>query len=174
VDLGAGWIDALEAVADRSGPAVGEVALVEFPVRLGVRQQEEVGDLLREFQLITIGDAVGRDTTTPHALLMFARAVTEQYADALAAPQTQLERAFAAGEEHTTLCYPLLPESRTVLLYYARTMEAADAYSREARLMTLPPTPELYALRRWTVEEFVRQYDGHPPRPWPSARTDLA
>jgi hypothetical protein len=79
-----------------------------------------------------------------------------------------------AGEEHTTLRYPLVAESRTVLLYYARTMEEADSYSREARLMALAPTPDLYALRRWTVEEFVRQYDGLPPRPWTTARTDRA
>jgi hypothetical protein len=103
---------------------------------------------------------------------MFAKAVTEQYADALVAPQAELDRAYAAGEKHTTLCYPLVPESRTVLLYYARTMEEADAFSRDARLMTLAPSPDLYALRRWTVEEFVRQYDGHAPRSWHSARTD--
>jgi hypothetical protein len=53
-------------------------------------------------------------------------------------------------------------------------MEEADSYSREARLMALAPTPDLYALRRWTVEEFVRQYDGLPPRPWTTARTDRA
>lgn len=172
MEVPARWIDALEAAPVRSGPAVPEVVLVDYPVRLGIRQHEEVGDLLREFQLITIGDSAGRDTTTPQTLLMFARAVTEQYADALTAPQMELERAYAAGEQHTTLCYPLVPESRTVLLYYARTMEEADTYSREARLMTLAPAPDLYALRRWTVEEFVRQYDGHPPRPWPTARTD--
>jgi hypothetical protein len=174
VTAGAAWIDALEAAVSRAEPATREVALVQYPVALGMRQRDEVGDLLREFQLITIGDRAGRDTTTPQALLMFARAITEQYADALTAPQQELERAHGAGEEHTTLCYPVVPETRTVLLYYARTMEEADEYSREARLMTLAPAAALYALRRWTVEEFVRQYDGHRPRPWPEARTDRA
>jgi len=59
---------------------------------------------------------------------------------------------------------------RTAVLDYARMVETIDDYCRRAALMTLAPTADVYALRRWTVEELVRQFDGLAPRPW-SERT---
>jgi hypothetical protein len=46
-------------------------------------------------------------------------------------------------------------------------MEESDHYCRQQALMTLGPSAETYAIRRWVIEEVVRQYDGHPPRSWP-------
>ena len=72
----------------------------------------------------------------------------------------------AAGEDTTVLRYEMLPVSRDMVLQYAVAMAEVDDYCRQAALITLATTPEMLELRRWTVEEFVRRYDGQPPRPW--------
>ena len=53
------------------------------------------------------------------------------------------------------------------MLTYARLMEEADAFCAAGEVISLAPDAEVYALRRWTVEEFLRQYHGAAPRPWP-------
>ncbi|MFN8075623.1 MAG: hypothetical protein U0Q15_09405 [Kineosporiaceae bacterium] len=45
-------------------------------------------------------------------------------------------------------------------------MEQVDVYARAGTLSTPAPDVALYALRRWTVEEFVRQLAGREPQPW--------
>ena len=85
--------------------------------------------------------------------------------------QPELRRALEAGEETADLEYPMVTGMRASVLDYARMMETIDDHCRHAALMSLPPTAEVYALRRWTVEEFVRQYDGLAPRPWSDRST---
>lgn len=162
------WLAALHADDPASSPARAEAVLEGYPVRLGVQQQADSAALIREFQLITL-DADHRTSAAgaPAELLDFARMMDEQYAAALAGPREELERAYRAGEPSTTLRYPLLPESRRIVLAYAHIMERADAFCRSGALIHLGTTPALLVLRRWVVEEFVHQYDGAAPRPWP-------
>ena len=113
--------------------------------------------------------AGGADAAVPALarLELLAEELMAKYGPDLTEPSVELRRAIRASEAHTVLHYPLFPVSRAIILDYARMMEGIDASCRDAAMMTLPPTPEMYALRRWTVEEFVRQYDGRDPRPWP-------
>jgi hypothetical protein len=101
-------------------------------------------------------------------LELLAEELMARYGPDLTEPSPELRRAISAHEATTTLRYPLFPVTRAIILDYARMMEGIDASCRDAALMTLQPSPEIYALRRWTVEEFVRQYDGLDPRPWPA------
>jgi hypothetical protein len=165
--MGADWIADLEAMGTRPQPAVPDVVLLEYPVVLGVRQEERTIELVREFQLITL-DATSDHPSVPGQLVDFAAALYDQYGPELAAPRAELESAYAAGDLVTTLRYPLRPASPEQMLRYARLMEEADAFCRDGKLISLAPDPEVHALRRWIVEEFIRQYHGHPPRPWGS------
>ena len=99
-------------------------------------------------------------------LLALAEGITATYGAQLDPAETELDRAAAAGEDTTVLRYELLPVSREVVLQYAVAMAEVDAFCEQAALITLATSPEMLELRRWTVEEFVRQYDGAPPRPW--------
>jgi hypothetical protein len=163
--VGADWIAELEAMGSRAEPAVPEVQLFEYPVPLGIRQEQRTVDLVREFQLITL-DMTGGSGGVPHRLLDFAASVYGQYGPELVAPRAELETAYAGGVAVTTLRYPLRPTSVEQMLRYARLMEEADDFCRDGRLISLAPDDEVHALRRWIVEEFVRQYHGHAPRPW--------
>jgi hypothetical protein len=170
----ADWIEQLERLPVGAQPAAPEVRLVDYPVQLGVRQQARTADLLRELQLIELdGGRHPARTSTPDRLTTFATALYDSFGPALEQPRGELDHAFAAGVATIEQRYPLAAGSRAMMLSYARLMEQADEFCRTGLVMNLAPDPEIYALRRWTVEEFVRQYAGAAPRPW-TAREESA
>jgi len=161
------WLDQLDALPYRAEPAAAEVRLIEYPVELGIRQQMRTADLMREFQLLSLDEKHGPGGGhTPDLLLHFAATMYESLGAELEAPRVQLDRAHAAGDPVTELRYPLTAESPAAILGYARLMEDADAFCASGLLIYVDPDPEVYALRRWTVEEFMRQFHGVEPRPW--------
>lgn len=162
------WIRRLEQSVAAEKPQAEEALLVDYPVEYGLQRQEWRHGLLREFQLITYSNHEQPEhLRVPLRLLALADEMTLRYGRLIEEHTTELERALAAGSPRTVLRYPLLPGVRTIEIQFARVMEESDAYCREQALMTLGPTPETYALRRWVIEEVVHQYDGNPPRSWP-------
>jgi hypothetical protein len=163
------WIRVLQEAAAPSAPQSDETVLANYPVALGAAQNERTNDLLREFALMQAGG--GREITLPALarLESLAKEMVAKYGPQLVEPALELQRAIEAREATTELRYPLIPVTRAIILDYAGLMEQIDAYCRDDALITLAPSAEVYALRRWTVEEFVRQYDGLEPRPWPPA-----
>jgi hypothetical protein len=161
------WIGALVRLDGPSQPVAEDALLVDYPVALGTRQREEVAGLLRELQLVVIGSRNPEiEMSAPVRLLALAEGITATYGAQLDPAEAEMDRAFAAGEDTTVLRYELLPVTRDVVLQYAVAMAEVDAFCELASLITLATPPELLELRRWTVEEFVRQYDGAQPRPW--------
>jgi hypothetical protein len=160
------WIRVLDRDDAPVAPRVPEAVLANYPVALGAAQNERTNDLLREFQLM--GAAGTHEGALPALarLEALAKDMMVKYGPQLIEPAAELQRAISAHEATTVLRYPLVPITRSIILDYAHMMEDIDAYCRDAALMTLQPSPEIYALRRWTVEEFVRQYDGLAARPW--------
>lgn len=161
------WIRVLERADASSEPRAPEAVLLNYPVALGAAQSERSQDLLREFQLMAAAGAHEGASSALARLELLAEELMAKYGPDLAEPPAELRRAIRAREATTVLRYPLFPITRSIILDYARMMEGIDASCRDAAMMTLQPSPQLYALRRWTVEEFVRQYDGRDPRPWP-------
>ena len=150
-----------------------EALLVDYPVEIGLQRQEWRHGLLREFQLITYGNHEHPEhLRVPLRLLALADEMTLRYGRLIEEHTAELERALAAGAARAILRYPLLPGVRALEIQFAKVMEESDAYCREQRLMTLPPSAETYSLRRWVIEEVVRQYDGEPPRAWPEFLAD--
>jgi hypothetical protein len=46
------------------------------------------------------------------------------------------------------------------------TLQRADEFCREQRLLVLAATPQEAELERWYLGEWVRQAAGEDPRPW--------
>lgn len=167
----ADWIEALDRPDAPVDPAAEAAVLFGYPVVIGGAMNERTVDLLRELQLVT-GDGTGdADHGVASELDALAAYTTRSWATRLAEPNVVLRHALEAGLATTDLEYPMAAGMRSSVLEYARMMETIDDYCRRAALMTLAPTAEVYALRRWTVEEFVRQYDGLVPRPWSDRST---
>ena len=167
------WLRDLHASADwsRSEPAADVVRLIDYPVALGIRQYEESLDLIREFQLIDLDQSAA--TTAPQDLLALAADILDRFGPMITAINEKRERAFRAGIAHIQLEYPVFPQIREIAIEGARVMGHADQYCRTGALMHLESPPELRALRRWSVEEIVRQYEGQEPRPWPTVAPAL-
>jgi hypothetical protein len=161
------WIRVLEQADAPTEPRAPEAVLLNYPVALGAAQNERSNDLLREFQLMAAAGSHEGASSALARLELLAEELMAKYGPDFAEPPAELLRAIRAREAATLLRYPLFPITRSIILDYARMMEGIDASCRDAAMMTLQPSPELYALRRWIVEEFVRQYDGFDPRPWP-------
>lgn len=51
-------------------------------------------------------------------------------------------------------------------------LDEADEFCCAGDLLTLATQPEGRAFRRWYLDEFRRQIDGHLPRPWSSVMND--
>jgi len=167
----ADWIEALDRADAPVHPAADVAVLKDYPVALGGAMNERTVDLLRELQLMTSDGTDGADQGVAPELRALAEHTTTSWGDRLSEPNVELRRALEAGEETADLEYPMVTGMRASVLDYARMMETIDDHCRRAALMSLPPTAEVYALRRWTVEEFVRQYDGLAPRPWSDRST---
>jgi hypothetical protein len=149
------------------------IRLVDYPVALGIRQYEESLDLVREFQLIDLDQ--NATSEAPQDLLALAADVLHRFGPMITAMNEKREQAFRAGIEYIQLEYPVFPQIREIAVEVVRVMAQADDYCRSGALMHLESTPELRALRRWSVEEIVRQYAGQKARPWTTvARAFLA
>lgn len=159
------WIEALDRPDAPSTPAGPVAVLLGYPVLLGGAMNERTVDLLRELQLMTSDGAADTHGVVPE-LRRLASYVTDIWGDRLAEPDPKLRAALEDGRTTTELEFPMRAGMRSSVLEYARMMETIDDYCRRAALMTLAPAPDVYALRRWIVEEVVRQFDGLAPRAW--------
>lgn len=161
------WLASLRRGEAGGPPATNCVRLVGFPVVLGEQQSERSQELMRELRLLLIGrDRGDISLREPSALLDLTQDFVSAYSHALAGATAERQEAQIRGEASIDVEYPLHQGSRELLIRYAAAMEDMDDYCRSDTVMTLPSPPEMVALRRWIVEEFIRQYDGLPPRPW--------
>lgn len=165
------WLQALVTTVDWSvtEPAVPGARLVDYPVELGRRQYEDTLDLMREFQLIELDPRI-RPEHAPPGLLELASELTRRFGSIISSVQEAREQAHREGRATMVMTYEYLPQTREFSLEYARIMGLADDYCRTGALMHLESPLEVQALRRWTVEEVVRQYEGRTPRPWFTVR----
>ena len=156
------------------GPAGGPlpdgwtvVRLADCPVRLSLRQDEHLDELVRELQLLNAHDA-------PRS-----REIAGEIQGLLAAPAharhtgRRIARiAERAGREHVDVDMALPGEASQMVRGLQAAVAAADQLCLERRLLTLASSEELTALRRWMTEEIVAQVEeGREPVPWPVWRS---
>ena len=147
--------------------ALVEVRLEQLPLDLYRQASEHTDELLREFALIRERDPE-ETRSVPRRLLALVAELTDRFSGFSADQRTQLEAALERGERSIDLVYRVPPEIRQATIELGAMLDDADAFCREGReLLTLATPPPALAFRRWFLEEFVRQIDGHPPLPWP-------
>ena len=149
-------------------PPRDEIVLRDYPVLLGAEQAERHADLLRELQLLTIGerrhDAAHQ---VPVRLLEISHTVTSRFGDLLHGAQRERDRALAEGRDRVDIRYPVVDGAAHIVSIWAGIMEEVDEYCAADELLTLATPPDLQLLRRWTVGQFLTQIAGGSPSPWP-------
>lgn len=156
-----------------------DVRMLELPVQVWAASQEHHDELMREFALMTVGQAdadtgadTGADTVSPpvpQRLLRLVDDLTRRYAGSSDAQREQLFAAAVRGER-------VIPELRYSLPRavgpacdeLARMLDEADEYCREGEhLLTLATPDDVRLFRDWYLGQIVVQLEGGPPEPWP-------
>jgi anti-sigma regulatory factor (Ser/Thr protein kinase) len=154
-----------------NGVVPGCVVYHRYPVVLSMRLQEHYEALTRECQLLWAaakqaqpGAAVRVEV--PHRLAQLAEELSGHYVESRSEPERRRLEAFARGEATTELVYPIIPEMKDQIVVLREVLAEMDQYSGRNALLTLSTPPDIHALTAWLLEEYLRQADGHPPRPW--------
>lgn len=139
------------------------VRLAGCPVRLSLRQDEHLDELIRELQL------VGADRANPalQALALELQELLSGPAHARHMGRRIAQRAAAEDREFIDVDMAMPREFSAEVQKLDMAVKAADVLCQEMRLLTLASSDELRALRAWMTEEVVRQAQhGGAPVAW--------
>jgi len=139
------------------------VRLAGCPVRLSLRQDEHLDELIRELQL------VGADRANPalRALALELQELLSGPAHARHMGRRIAQRAAAEGLEFIDVDMAMPREFSAEVQKLDMAVKAADVLCEEMRLLTLASSDDLRALRAWMTEEVVRQArHGGAPVAW--------
>ena len=152
-------VDALLAAWDDRVPGgrTYTVRLGDVPTDLLLSAKAHVDNLVREFTLAASGAASGHSASVPLHLANLIETVVHRFAEARQAIKRQALAAAARGDERTELTLELSADAADAGEDYLAALDAADSYSRAARLLTLETPPQHRLFRRWYVESLVDQ-----------------
>lgn len=141
------------------------VRLEALPVPIHVRASEHMEALAREFEIIRRADA--STDSVPSRLHALIDELDGQFTAFTAQPMDELRQAIAKGDESVDLEFRLPPAAAVAAARLRALLDEADAYCAAGRnLLTLAPPPDTVSYRRWFLDEFTRQSEGQPLRPW--------
>jgi len=151
------------------GPAAGAlpdgwtvVRLAGCPVRLSLRQDEHLDELVRELQLLNAHDAPRSQEIAGEIQGLLAAPAHARHTGRRIARLAE-----RAGRKHVDIDMALPAEASHMVRGLQAAVAAADQLCLERRLLTLASSEELTALRRWMTEEIVAQVEeGREPVPW--------
>ncbi len=142
-----------------------EVHLLELPVGLWERGQEQHEALQREFAL-----AAADPEDVPARLLDLMAALQQRFGDTTSEQEEQLMAAAEAGVPTLAdLVYRVPAEAAEAAQQLGRMLDEADDHCRRGdHLLTLAADPELVRFRWWFLDAMTDQCEGRPPVPWPA------
>lgn len=135
-------------------PAV--VRLEGVPVRLFLESQDHQHDLVREFQLIQIGERDLGMAEAPHEVARLVNDILTRYSDVRSTTRNQAVAALRRGDETTTLEVPVRPGMGQALKDWLGLLESADRICEQGHMLMVASRPEVRELRRWYVREITR------------------
>lgn len=152
--------------ATEGGPLPPDWALVRLagcPVRLSLRQDEHLDELMREFQLLS----ADRDNDDSLALARQIEGLLHAPAHARFTGRRLAEVADRAGRTHVDIDMAMPRLAATWVQELQDAVLAADALCEDRRLLTLASTSDLRDLRAWMTESIVGQIEhGAAPETW--------
>ena len=156
----------------RSGEVSGQAVLRDFPLRLWARQQQHTQELLREFNLVLLGQEPGSEAATaihaaPQQLVALAEMFTRNFGALMDQLSEARQAAYDGGADRMDSVVPLPPDLPELLDQVRRVLAVVDEYCNRGELLALQRPAELRALTDWTMAELVAQQGGAQPTPWP-------
>lgn len=143
------------------------VRLAGCPVRLSLRQDDHLDELIRELQLLRIEDGDSQS----QALARRIQGLLVSPAHARLTGRRIAQLADEAGMTHVDVEMALPAEASLLVRELNQAVIAADQLCEDLQLLTLASSPELRALRRWMTDEIVGQIEERrEPIAWEDAR----
>jgi len=124
--------------------------------------------VLREFHLVLEREPKAR-AAVPGRLIALMGELT-QSGPLISSVEQDLERGRRSGASSIDVALGLPREIGPLALRLDNLLDEADAYcAAGVELLSLQPTNEVVALRKWLIGELAHQADGHPPVAWPES-----
>ncbi len=151
------------------GTDLVEVHLLQLPVQVWARSQEQHDALMREFALMSVPSEMGEKARhVPSRLLELIDQLNADFDGVSTAQEQALYAAAAAGTAWLDLTYHVPAMAAPAAQALSELLEEADDYCRRGQdLLTLAPDDELVRFRRWFLGQFIDQTAGEPPVAWP-------
>jgi hypothetical protein len=147
-----------------------QVRVLQLPVGIWARSQEQHDALMREFALMSVPtDESERQRHLPTRLAELIDTLTADFEGVATEQEQQLFDAAAAYVEVIDELVYTLPRAAVAASQALGAMlDEADEYCRQGKhLLTLAPDEQLVRFRRWYLDQFIDQADGKPPVAWP-------
>ena len=147
-----------------------EVRVLQLPVPLWSRSQEQHDALMREFALMSVpSEESERERHVPTRLAQLIDTLTADFEGVSTEQEQQLYDAAAAGQPVIEeLVYRLPRAAVPASQALGAMLDEADEFCRQGKhLLTLAADEELVRFRRWYLAQFIDQADGKPPVAWP-------
>jgi ElaB/YqjD/DUF883 family membrane-anchored ribosome-binding protein len=157
--------------ADAGHEELVTVVLLDLPVAIWERADDEARDLMRELAVIELNR--DREIADVPSSLMDLIDEIERDHGAIGRDQTRrLARARAAGESVIDRLEYRLPRcSAADVRRLAEALDAADEYCRQGEhLLSVATSRAAKAFRDWFLGELITQLAGGEPTPWPLSR----
>jgi hypothetical protein len=147
-----------------------EMRLLDVPLALRERSRQHGAELLREMELISMGQAAGTTQhEIPRRLVELAQELERVYGPYVGANTDEMDAALDRGDDTLAeVVYHLPRWSVDLVRHVEDVLREVDDYCRAGKeLLTLAPPDDVVAYRAWTSSEVLRQAAGEPPTPWP-------
>jgi len=143
------------------------VRLLGVPVDLYFDAARHMGEIVREFALISFGDRSGMNEHVPAGLLALAGDLRKRYARNAEAIRSTVEEAARAGEVSVDIEFPGNETAAELTERITELLDAADEFCRSGDLLTLAAPPQMVAWRHWWRDQVVAQVrEGADPVAW--------
>ncbi len=141
------------------------VALLDAPIQKMIRTAAHYDALYREFRLILELDPSHRQAV-PGRLLSLIDALGASFLGFGRSAEEVWDTAVRKNRETVDMHFRIPSEAGPAVVRYNQLLDDADDYCQRAELLTIAPTDEALAVRRWAFGQVVCQCRGEPPTPW--------
>lgn len=142
------------------------VRLLNMPIALFLRTRDHHDDLIREFTLIAIQRQNSEAPRISERLSELVETLGRRYGASAGRADAVRDAAIERGDASVDLTYEVPSSIAADLVRLTELIDAADEFSRNEQLLTLPRTPEMVAFAHWYNDQFLNQINGLPPTPW--------
>ena len=141
------------------------IALLDAPVQEMIRTAAHYDALYREFRLILEHDP-SHLQAIPGRLLNLIDQLGKSFLGYGHSAVEAWETAVRETRDTVDVHFRFPAEAGPAVMWYDQLLDEADDYCRRAELLTIAPTDEALAVRRWAFGQVASQCRGEPPTPW--------